>query len=181
MTTLGGVAYFAEFLREGGFLDAILRRSPLRYTSHNAPDPADVMGTLLLAVLDGLSRYAGIGALRLDAVCPELLGFGRIVSEDSVRNGLRQVAERPGEWEAWLLSLLDRLVLPLLGEPYVADMDNTVKPLYGHQEGAQRSYNPKKPGRPSQNYQTWAMGRPGWCSGWTCCREGSMPENTAPP
>ena len=58
-TRLGGVAYFAEYLRESGFLDAILRQSPLRYTSHNAPEPADVMGTLLLAVLDGISRYAG--------------------------------------------------------------------------------------------------------------------------
>ncbi len=46
----------------------------------------------------------------------------------------------------------------LLAEPYVADMDNTVKPVYGHQEGAEKGYNPKKPGRPSHNYQTWAMG-----------------------
>ena len=158
MTRLGGVAYFAEYLRDSGFLDAILRRSPLRYTSHNAPRPADVMGTLLLAVLDGISRYAGINTLRQDTVCPELLGFGRLVSEDSVRNGLRQVSERPEEWDAWIRSLMDRLALPLLSEPYVADMDNTVKPLYGHQEGAQKSYNPKKPGRPSQNHQTWAMG-----------------------
>ncbi len=91
-------------------------------------------------------------------VCPELLGFGRIVSEDSVRNGLKQVAERPDEWEAWLRGLQERVVLPLLAEPYVADMDNTVKPVYGHQEGAEKGYNPKKPGRPSHNYQTWAMG-----------------------
>ena len=83
MTRLGGVAYFAEYLRDSGFLDAILRQSPLRYTSHNAPRPADVMGTLLLAVLDGISRYAGINTLRQDTVCPELLGFGRLVSEDT--------------------------------------------------------------------------------------------------
>ena len=158
MTRLGGVAYFAEYLRDSSFLDAILRQSPLRYTSHNAPEPADVMGTLLLAVLDGISRYAGINTLRQDAVCPELLGFGRIVSEDSVRNALKQVSKRPEEWDAWIRSLMDRLALPLLSEPYVADMDNTVKPLYGHQEGAEKSYNPKKPGRPSQNHQTWAMG-----------------------
>ena len=94
MTRLGGVAYFAEYLRDSGFLDAILRQSPLRYTSHNAPRPDDVTGTLLLSVLDGISRYAGINTLRQDTVCPELLGFGRIVSEDSVRNGLKQVSER---------------------------------------------------------------------------------------
>jgi hypothetical protein len=30
----------------------------------------------------------------------------------------------------------------------------TVKPIYGHQEGAERGYNPHKPGRPSHAYHT---------------------------
>lgn len=38
------------------------------------------------------------------------------------------------------------------------DIDNTVKPLYGHQEGAELGYNPKKPGRPSHNYHTYFIG-----------------------
>ena len=68
LTSLGGMAYFAEYLRTGGFLDKLLHGSPLRYSSPNAPDPADVMGALLVAVLDGLSRYAGINQLRRDMV-----------------------------------------------------------------------------------------------------------------
>ena len=158
LTSLGGMAYFAEYLRTGGFLDKLLHGSPLRYSSPNAPAPADVMGTLLVAVLDGLSRYAGINQLRRDMVCPRLLGFRRMVSEDSVRNGLRQAAANADEWRTWLRGLQDRAVLPLLSEPYAADMDNTVKPTYGHQEGSEKGYNPAKPGRPSHNYQTWAMG-----------------------
>ncbi len=47
---------------------------------------------------------------------------------------------------------------PLLREPYVLDIDNSVKPLYGHQEGAELGYNPKKPGRPSHNYHTYFIG-----------------------
>jgi hypothetical protein len=30
--------------------------------------------------------------------------------------------------------------------PWVLDIDATVKPLYGHQQGAQIGYNPHKPG-----------------------------------
>ena len=30
----------------------------------------------------------------------------------------------------------------------------TVKPIYGHQEGAEPGYNPHKPGRPSHAYHT---------------------------
>ena len=38
------------------------------------------------------------------------------------------------------------------------DIDNTVKPLYGDQEGAEIGYNPQKPGRPSHNYHTYFIG-----------------------
>ncbi len=82
------------------------------------------MGSPLVAVLDGLSRYAAINELRRDEVCPELLGFGRIVSEESVRNGLRQVVEHPDEWEAWLRGLQDRLVIPLLADNPVGRRNN---------------------------------------------------------
>jgi hypothetical protein len=46
---------------------------------------------------------------------------------------------------------------PLLSEPWSLDADSTVKPLYGHQEGAVLGYNPKKPGRPSHVYHTYTM------------------------
>ena len=42
-------------------------------------------------------------------------------------------------------------VRPLLSEPWILDMDATVKPLYGHQEEAVVGYNPGKPGRPSHS------------------------------
>ena len=35
--------------------------------------------------------------------------------------------------------------------------DTTIKPLYGHQEGAEIGYNPKKPGRPSHTYHTYLI------------------------
>ncbi len=35
-----------------------------------------------------------------------------------------------------------------------ADLDVTVKPIYGHQEGAEVGYNPHRPGRPSHAFNT---------------------------
>jgi hypothetical protein len=37
------------------------------------------------------------------------------------------------------------------------DADVTIKPLYGHQEGAQLGYNPHKPGRPSHTLNTFPI------------------------
>ena len=89
---------------------------------------------MLLSVLSGHRRYAHITALRCDPVNPPLLGMGKVVSEDSVRRGLAKIDEAKGL--RWLQDHLDYCTMPLLGEPWILDMDSTVKPLYGHQEGA---------------------------------------------
>jgi hypothetical protein len=57
----------------------------------------------------------------------------------------------------WLQAHLDYCVRPLLAEPWVLDVDATIKPLYGHQEGAVVGYNSRKPGRPSHCYHTFML------------------------
>jgi hypothetical protein len=106
-------------------------------------------------MLAGHRRYAHIAALRCDIVLPELLGMKKIVSEDAVRRAFKAIAEPEGA--AWLRGHLAFCVEPLLTEPWILDVDTTIKPLYGHQEGAVLGYNPKKPGRPSHCYHTYSM------------------------
>ena len=124
-------------------------------TSPNAPGKRDVLGTAVLSILSGHQRYAHISALRGDTVNPPLLGMTEVVSEDSVRRNLGKIDEQAGV--AWLQEHLGSYVAPLLGEPWILDADVTVKPLYGHQEGAVTGYNPHKPSRPSQTYHTYFL------------------------
>ena len=93
--------------------------------------------------------------MRGDGVNPGLLGMERVVSEDAVRRALKKMPETDAE--VWLRRHLDETTLPLLGVPWILDVDTTVKPLFGHQEGA--GYNPHKPGRPSHTLHTyWVAG-----------------------
>jgi hypothetical protein len=48
-------------------------------------------------------------------------------------------------------------VAPLLDKPWILDIDTTIKPLYGKQEGAEVSCNPHKPGRPSHRHRPCLM------------------------
>ena len=155
LTPLGQAPFFIEFLKVSGVFEAFVADCPLRYTSPNAPKRRDVLGTLSLAILSGCKRYAHITALRCDAVLPELLGMTKIVSEDAVRGALKSMPEHDSL--EWLQGHIDHCISPLLGERYILDIDTTVKPLYGHQEGAVVSYNPKKPGRPSHVHHTYMM------------------------
>ena len=52
---------------------------------------------------------------------------------------------------------LNESVARLLDAPWILDVDTSVKALYGQQQGAVVSYNPKKPGRPSHSYHTYLM------------------------
>ena len=151
----GQLVYFAEFLKLSGRFDATVTDCPLSYTSPNAPAVRDVVGTWMLSALAGHKRYAHVTALRSDSVLPGLLGMRRIVSEDSLRRALAAMPEEAGL--DWLQRHIDATVRPLLAEPYIIDIDTTVKPLYGHQEGAVVSYNPKKPGRPSHVHHTYML------------------------
>jgi hypothetical protein len=155
LTPLGQMPFFIEFLKAGGVFDAWVGDCPLTYKSPNAPQVRDVLGTVMLSVLSGHNRYAHITALRSDGVLPGLLGMRRIASEDSVRRALKAIDEQDGL--AWMQRHLDRCTYPLLSEPYIIDIDTTVKPLYGRQEGAAVSYNPKKPGRPSHVHHTYML------------------------
>ncbi len=156
VTPLGQLPFFIEFLKLGGLFDSWVNDCELKYLSPNSPSKRDVLGTLLLSVLAGHTRYAHITTMRCDGVNPNLLGMNKIISEDSMRGALQKIASQP-ESVKWLSTHLNKCYAPLLSTPWIMDIDTTVKVLYGKQEGAVIGYNPKKPGRPSHNYHTYFM------------------------
>ena len=153
VSSLGLMPFFIEFLKTSGLFDKWVADCPLSYTSGNAPEKRDVLGTLVLSVLAGHWRYAHINAIRGDGINPGLLGMSDVASEDSVRRGMKAMDEAAsGEW---LKRHLKASYEPLLTEPWVLDVDTTVKPLYGHQQDAKVGYNPTKPGRPSHAFHSY--------------------------
>lgn len=154
-TPFGQMAFFIEFLMMTGLYDNWIKTCPLNYISPNGSNTKDILGTWFLSIMSGHKRYAHITALRSDYVVPELLGMDKVVSEDSVRRGLKAIEEEVGN--SWLKNHLDASIYPLLSTPWILDVDVTVKPLYGKQEGSVVGYNPQKPGRPSHTYHTYQI------------------------
>lgn len=172
-TALGQLAFFAEFLEVSGLFERWVGGCPMSYTSPNAPAVRDVLGTWLLSILDGQNRYAHVTGLRGDAVAPQILGMKRILSDESLRRGLAHLAptlkrcreeERPwreaqlARSQEWMDEALAESTRYALSTGWVLDVDTTIKVLYGHQDGAEVSYNPMKPGRPSHVIHTYWIG-----------------------
>ena len=128
----------------------------MSYSSPNAPSKRDVLGTWLLAILAGHKRYAHIIGLRGDALSPQILGMKKIISEDALRRALSRMSAQQSQ--AWLAPQLMGSVQAALSTPWILDIDTTIKPLYGKQSGAEVSYNPHKPGRPSHALHTYWVG-----------------------
>ena len=169
-TAMGQLPFFAEFLEVSGLFERWVSDCPMAYSSPNAPETRDILGTWLLSILDGQWRYAHITGLRGDSVAPGILGMTKIVSDESLRRGLKHLApalERgPEEARAarevqlakttvWMAQALADSTREALVTGWILDIDTTIKLLYGHQDGAEISYNPTKPGRPSHVIHTY--------------------------
>ena len=173
-TALGQLAFFAEYLETSGLFESWLRSCPLSYTSPNAPELVDVLGTWMLSILDGHCRYAHVGALRGDGVAPSILGMAKIIGDDSLRRALGAIAPEPDDKHTaeqraaqqaqlarsvqWMQEQLRHSIAQATATPWILDCDTTIKVLYGRQDGAVVSYNPHKPGRPSHAIHTYWIG-----------------------
>ena len=155
VTPFGQLPFFIEFLKLSGLFDTWVAECPLVLTSPNAPTIRDLLGTLMLSVLAGHTRYSHITGIRSDNLNPELLGMSKIVSEDSMRRNLSKIPEAEGI--IWMKNALKNCYLPVLARSWIMDIDTRIKTLYGGQEGAVIGYNPHTPGRPSHTYHTYFM------------------------
>ncbi len=163
VTREGQLIFFAQFLHTGGRWKQFVDKSPLRYTGNRGSKVGDVLGTAALSILCGHWRYAHMNSVRGDTLNPQLLGMSGTVSEDVVRGALKRMSEPAGM--AWLSGELRACVEPVLSQPWILDIDCTVKPIYGKQQGAEIGYNPHKPGRPSHTYHSYFMANTRLCLG----------------
>ena len=159
--TLMGVnvhaALLSQFAKAGGFLDRLVETCPMRLTSNNAPEVRDLIATVMVSMINGATRFRHFDRLRGDTATAELFGVRRFMSCDSVRRNFASIpAEEAMPW-VWRENL--RLLQDVVSEDYVLDLDPTVKPVYGRQEGAQLGYSPQKPGRPSHCYHTLCIAK----------------------
>ena len=148
MSVNAHAALLSQFAKAGGFFDRLVETCPMRLTSNNAPEVRDLIATVMVSMVNGATRFRHFDRLHGDTATAELFGVGRFMSCDSVRRNFASIPDGQALPWAWRENL--RLLQDVAAEDYVLDLDPTVKPIYGHQEGAEFGYNPQKPGRPGR-------------------------------
>ena len=153
----GSADLFFQFLKAGGRWAQLLAHCPLSYTGNRGSGALNVVGTVVLSVRCGHWCFAHINSVRGDGLNPSLVGMEHTVSEEAVRAALKRSPEEAGR--NWLRHERLDAIAPALELPWSLDIDTTVKPHYGHQQGAELGYNPHKPGRPRQVYHSYFVAR----------------------
>lgn len=93
---LGQLPFFIQYLKMGHLFEPWVDECPLNYASNNTPKKVNVLGSFLLSILAGHTRYAHITSLMGDSVNSKLLGMTKVVSDDCARRALGKIDEDEG-------------------------------------------------------------------------------------
>jgi hypothetical protein len=173
VTPFGGLVSLVEFFSSLKLGDALGRLMPFAYTSPYAIAPEQTLLAFILSIICGARRLAHTDWLRAGRALHAMLGMDRFPGTDTVRNLLKRFTQPVIEafWRPlWCWLLQQGWAMPVLG--WSLDLDCfapphgahrfaaacrqavsllppgcTVFQRSGHQEGAERGYNPSRPGR----------------------------------
>lgn len=116
---------------------------------HNATKFANVQIILsvVLASFAGINRLKRIAAFTHDALVKALLGLETGLNKDVINTRLKQFGQAGALMlQEHLFQLTTNWLTTSQLETITLDADSTVKTVYGHQQGAEKGYNPNKRG-----------------------------------
>jgi len=150
LTHFGGLVLLQRFCQSVQLRRRLQRQVKLSQRKA-AYAPADLFLALIFAVIVGLRRINKTQLLQYNGAFLDLLGLDRFPNETTLRRFLQRLEPRTIRQ---LVSLHDWLRTQFFTRPkppagIIFDLDSVVLTLYGHQQGAQVGYNPKKKGRRS--------------------------------
>ena len=151
VTPFGGLASFVAFLDRIGYAHQVQTHLPWQLTSPNAIPLAHTLTAFCVGAIAGARRFAHTEMARADRALHALLGLERWPGADTVRGGFHRFSQATIQsfWRPLWIWLLGMVRGPAGG--FSLDLDSSVFPRCGHQAGAAKGYNPRRPGRQSHH------------------------------
>jgi len=151
VTPFGGLVSLIPFLQKSGYVEQVECHMPWQLSSPNAIVLPQTLTAFIVGLITGARRFAHTELARADKALQAMLGMPRWPGADTVRGLFHRFTQGTIEsfWRPlwrWQLGLAS---CPAGGVSL--DLDSTVFQRAGHQQGAAKGYNPRRPGRKSHH------------------------------
>jgi len=148
-TAWGGMRIFEELLRRLGWEQALKGAALPQPGSNRGVDPTLMVKGFLVTVWTGGGRFAHTALVRFDEALRCIFGLRQVASVSTFsrffrRFGQKETQEVFGHLSGWVWERV-------AGRNWTVDLDSSVLTRYGHQEGSERGYNPKRQGKRSHH------------------------------
>ncbi len=109
-----------------------------------------ILLAVILASFVGINRLIKIAAFTYDSLVMALLGLNKGLNKDVISVRLKQLGQAGAiKLQEYLFGLTTNWLTKSQLEHITLDADSTVKTVYGNQQGAEKGFNPHKPGAKS--------------------------------
>lgn len=149
VTPFGGMSLLKHFL-DSLQINAKLQSLDLpQGYSNRAYNPVDIVESFWLSIWTGATRYIHADWLRYDTVLQEIFGFSQMPSQSTYSRFFNKFSDKKNteifpELHRWQMSQVNISSITV-------DLDSTVLPRNGSQEGSTKGYNPRRRGRNSHH------------------------------
>lgn len=149
-TEYGGVVLLKELMKSIGWDELLQEHLPFQRAKGIVGYPTEIVITqTVTAIALGARRPEQIEIVREDDAPRVVLGDDRTASSVTVWRHLKEYTEYLYDRLRQFRAAVTRVLLSGHRGPLDVDTDATVMTLYGHQEGAEKGYNPEHKGKRS--------------------------------
>lgn len=149
VTPFGGMTLLKDFIDKVGFIDFFDDVDLPEPKSNRGYYPKQIILGFWLSIWTGASRFLHADWLRYDEVLMKIFGLKQLPSQSTYSRFFHKFSFFKNEQ---IFSNIQRQFFELTDcDSLTVDIDSTVITRYGEQEGANKGYNPRKPGRSSHH------------------------------
>jgi hypothetical protein len=150
ITAWGGLELMKRLIEKSGIIDFTGKIKELpQQGSNRGYSPVQIIQSFWLSIWSGCNRYSHLEIIRSDKVLQRLFGWKQMPGYKAYPRYFSKFTYAINN--KVFHSLYQWFFTQLQFDNYTLDIDSTIFNRYGEQEGAQKGYNPKKPGRRSHH------------------------------
>ena len=152
LSLYSGISSVSDYIKSCKIGNLINRWFPTMRRSATVFSTAQILLSVIFSSMSGVHRLCHIEKFTSDPLIKKLLNLRRQIDEDTIRKRLLQLGQSGAvRFHEFMLGVAGKQLSKCNLSKITIDCDSSVFTVYGHQQGAEKGYNPHKKGAASHH------------------------------